>query len=974
VLEDVHRALLVECINADQFPGQIAALLPVLKGWLRARGVSVRWLRYGVSSANLHRHGRDSVTLADGELNVLLRAAAELRPDTIVGTHPLFEEHVAALRGLVPGLRLVLLPELDVRVAWIHGGPDGVTPDYRFEPANVAAAQPDRQNVYVLAGDRCGYRAAVAANPCYAELDLPARVRPRGCAFCGTQMTDDAAPREATLDRITCQLRAIQADYPAAGRPLNALLFEDIGQAANLGHALAVLDELGMTDVPVLFGARTDRLRQAGDLLRGWLSARAGTGAALHVFVTGLENFSAAELLRMNKGTTPLDNLAAVDLLQELELRHPGTFACSGYAPFSVILFTPWTTFADLHLNLRLVQQLGIEAQVGNLFMARLRLHPDVAMTFLADRDGLLVDDVADPALRLNRRKLFFEERAWRFRDERLEPVNRIATRIEPEEGLAGDALYGQVQAVLAAAPPPDADCPGAERRHFVAFLLAVVDVARARAEVLDAEALLAAAAALWRARTAALAAVPAQGAGAADSLRFRVGEEALPFPAWLARVLPLVADGALPVLAVEGLAAADVADLDRGALRAAGLEHLLEAPRADTPGALLVGRERAAVARRLGLRRWLGPDAPAPQGPAAREEAARLAGAPDCCARAAAADPWARAGAPGWAAVALRAAGPEEAPASGNPLLLPGLAFRPCRPDCAAAGERLAGWARRLGVGAPDEDVVQVFPLDPAAPGELVALRLVAREPDGLRYEPAAITPGPGPLRARLREGDRLRLVPGQVQLWSGPRLVDVWSADVGLWDPRRRVDTAAWAALAAATLRRRDPQQRAAVDRAAALARAAAVDRAIRAASAAASAPAEPAAAPADPAVAGPAPVPFAPSAPDPQVALAQRPGTLRVTFLDRRAELPSMTFYVGAAEEGDPTVKRVGQVGLAHAPCPTGKAFQLCVRALEGALRAIPTPPNERNFLGWERIIHREVDRSPVGRRFHCAVDQL
>jgi hypothetical protein len=63
----------------------------------------------------------------------------------------------------------------------------------------------------------------------------------------------------------------------------------------------------------------------------------------------------------------------------------------------------------------------------------------------------------------------------------------------------------------------------------------------------------------------------------------------------------------------------------------------------------------------------------------------------------------------------------------------------------------------------------------------------------------------------------------------------------------------------------------------------------------------------------------------------------------------------------------VKRVGQVGLAHAPCPTGKAFQRCVRALEGALRAIPTPPNERNFLGWERIIHREADRSPVGRRF-------
>jgi len=132
LLEDVSRALLVECINADQFPGQIAALMPVLKGWLKARGVSVRWLRYGISSANLAVHGRDAVTLDAAELDTLLRAAAELRPDTIVLTHPLFEEQVAALGARLPGVRFALLPDLDVRVAWIHGGPGGVAPDYRF--------------------------------------------------------------------------------------------------------------------------------------------------------------------------------------------------------------------------------------------------------------------------------------------------------------------------------------------------------------------------------------------------------------------------------------------------------------------------------------------------------------------------------------------------------------------------------------------------------------------------------------------------------------------------------------------------------------------------------------------------------------------------------------------------------------------------------------------------------------------------
>lgn len=990
MLEDVSRALLVECINADQFPGQIAGIFPFLKGWLQRRGATVRWVRYGISTANLHAHGRDAVTLDAEELDVLLRVAAELRPDTLVLTHALWEDHVAALQRVVPDVRLVPLAALEGHMAWEHDRGD-LVPDYRFEAGNEAAARPDRQNVYVMVRDGCGYRRSIASNPCYADVLLPEGIRAQGCAFCGMKSAELARTGQRTRDWLALQLRAIHADHLAAGRPLNALLFENVEQPDNLEFALRTMAELGLTGAKVLVGARTDRLVQLADVLREWLAEREDTDAALHVFVSGLENFSGDELLRMNKGTTPLDGVRAVNLVQELELRYPRNFNYSGYAPFSVIFFTPWTTFADLHLNLRLVQHLGIEAQVGNLFMARLRLHPDVAMTFLARRDGLLVDDVADPALRLNRRKLFREEQAWRFRDPRLEPVNRIATRLEADTAFEGDPLHGRVQEALhrvrAADPTPDGRSADAERRRLVALLLAIVDVARGLDDPQAPETLLdaAVAALVERARAARPVTGADEARGPAPS--FRVGETPLPPGAWLTRVLPLVGAGHVPVLTVDGLTPASAAALDPAVLRAAGLEYLLETPRDGVPGVLHVARERAAIARRSALDRALRAGAPEER-QAALEEAARLAGAPACCARAWATSGWARAGVPGWAALALRLRTPGALPASCNPLLLPGIAFYPCGPACETGRRRLSEWTVRLGLATPEDLRVHLFPLDRAAPDELVALTPVSREPRGLRYDAAAIAPGDDPLRTRLRQGDRLRFVPGQVQLWSHERLVETWSASVGAWDPQRSVDGAFWTALAEAALRHADPEAREAAARATAEARRRTADARLRTAPAPSVASASPAPAPA--AESGPDGAgrleegarhgPEDPARPERRVpaeggeGLARRAGTLRIEFVDRRGDLPEMVFFLGQVRDTDPTVARVGQLGLAHAPCPTGKAFRACVEALEETMRAIPTAPSERNRLAWERAIHKAVGRTALGRRFHCEVDQL
>ena len=987
MFEDVSRVLLVECINADQFPGQIAGIFPLLKGWLAQRGRTCRWIRYGVSTANLHTHGRDSVTLDDAEMAVLRDAVEDLRPEILVHTHPLFDDHLAEIRRVVPTVRLVGLVELEAGMRWGHNRA-ALVPDYRFEAGNAAAARDDRQNVYVLVRDGCGYRRSVANNPCYADVELPEGTRSQGCAFCGMRSADPGHGGQETRDWITRQLRAIHADYPAAGRHLNALLFENIENPDDLAHALRLLDELGMTGVKALVGARTDRLVQSADVLRRWLGDREGSAAGLHVFVSGLENFAADELLRMNKGTTPLDGLRAVNLLQELELRYPDNFNYSGYAPFSVVLFTPWTTFADLHLNLRLIQHLGIEDQVGNLFMARLRLHTDVAMTYLAERDGVLVDDVDDTALRLNRRKLFREERAWRFLEPRLEPVNRIATRLEPDDAFAGDALYESVQALLRDRRAQDADASGeGARRRLVEGFLCVVDVACAHDDVLPVDRLLAEAAALRDARHDPTGGRDATDGAPGGRASLRIGATALPLAAWLDRVAPLVRDGLVPTLALEDLGAEDVAGFDGAPLRRAGLEYLLEAPRNDRPGAIVIGTQRAAVARRLALGKALAAGAPREERQAALEEAARLLGAPGCCAEAWARSPWARALAGGrwrgWLAVAQRAA--VDGPLAGllDPMLLPDLVVPPCRPDCEAARAHAAALADRLGADARADDRIHVFPLAPEAPDELVLLPLVERTPDGLRYDPEGL-PGAAdgeaaaaPLLARLREGDRLRFTPGQVQLWRGERLVDLWTAQVGVWDPDRVPDPDFWSDLAVAALRRADPEARAAKDVAAARAREGTADARLRtgagrspaATAAARSGQAEGTAADDVPAIPPGTPLQRGGEG------LQLRAGTLRIAFVDRRGALADLTFYLGAVEDGDPAVVRVGRLGLAHDPCPTDtRAFQLCVRTLETAMRAAPTPPGGSNRLSWERIVHRAVARTALARRFHCTVDQV
>jgi len=207
-----------------------------------------------------------------------------------------------------------------------------------------------------------------------------------------------------------------------------------------------ILDYLEAPPVKVLLALRVDRLLKSREILRRLLPGLAERGRAIHIYVMGLENFCDEELLRLNKGFTGSQVIEAINALQELEQAYPQSFHYSSYRLFSVILFTPWTTLEMLHHNLRQIRRLQLEDKIGNTFLSRLRLHPDLAITALARSEGLLMASPDDQARILSQQKLFGEELPWRYRDPRMELIDRLALRIGGLDYLKKDRLYQEIE------------------------------------------------------------------------------------------------------------------------------------------------------------------------------------------------------------------------------------------------------------------------------------------------------------------------------------------------------------------------------------------------------------------------------------------------------------------------------------------------------------------------------------------------
>jgi hypothetical protein len=770
--------LLLEFINSDMFPGQLNCLYPFIQGHLVQQGVACRWLRFGLTTDHFYIHGRDEVTLTGDEMGAVLAAAREIGARIITRSHPIRPDQEEEIRGLLGGAVEFVVGDAPYpgREEWSSklSGFGLVTPadlqnsrpEYQWFPGNERAADPASRMVYIRSGmGSCGYWTSVQANPLYADLQLPEGTRRYGCAFCGRQFPKQD---QRGLDRfhvVRAQLQGILRSVPVTGMP-RALVFEDLEESRLLPAILEEMERLGMSDVHVLFGARADQFVRLRGALEEYFTKNGDSVPSVHLFVMGLENWSDSELLRLNKGFDGLTVLQAVNGIRELETRFPGRFVASGYMLYSVILFSPWTRLEDVHLNLRCIQHLAVDGEIGSLFLSRLRLHDNLAITHLARRDGLLVEDTDDVS-RMNRRKLFGHEEPWRFQDLRLEPVDRLAARLQDDGRLEGEPLYDHVAGQLASHQIRG-------RRTRLDLFRSIVEVALDSPGILQEEQLLDAAMRHHKGRR--------EGSLAGGATGVLVGQTAHGLGEGLSLLGRLLQADGKRVVTIEGVPSSDVEALDHAAFKTHGWvlqdhESLFQRGRSLRTVVLAVDaasmKEYRELKHRIDSRTHGWRQAVADLG--------LLLGIPSCCASAWASKPWAGGEYVGWALMDQL----EGSALEGFPSLwaVPDIVFVPCQAACTRASGVLETWHARLEMDDAGEGTVWLAGLDEPVGRSVVCCSAAFDSGGVLKYAVQSVAGNSRMLIEALARGDGLRVGAGQVAVQERGRTRCVFSAEVGVF-----------------------------------------------------------------------------------------------------------------------------------------------------------------------------------------------
>ena len=461
------RLLLIEFAVTESF--HRAVEFPFLYGLARARGLTARWIRFGVSAA-AEFHGESSgVPLSAEDRAAAVRHMDELDADRVVFSHEPAADVVTALnRGRtdvlyryaeyasqgeegtaimdgVPVERLRgdlggYLGMDDVRVG--ASLLEAADPDFGFVPGNPAAREMEVLP-FLIIGEECTWNRSFAGNPFYDGLDLSACFRDGGCAFCA-RPDNRRHWSMAPMDLFDRQLRAVAATCPTFGRRLKLRL---VGEPV-IRNIREVTSRIVAADLPaadLLLDSRADTLVRVAEDLRGALDDLGETGHCLHLCLIGIENFSSRELRRLNKGLTAADNLAAVRTLFTLEAEHPGRFGFREYGGLSLITYTPWTAPEELDLNLSVLELLDLAPYAGKHLTGRLRLYPGLPLEARTRVDGLLRDRYDDPLLDTASLTFYETELPWAFQDPIMEPINRLLVRLE-HDGAADDPLIAPIR------------------------------------------------------------------------------------------------------------------------------------------------------------------------------------------------------------------------------------------------------------------------------------------------------------------------------------------------------------------------------------------------------------------------------------------------------------------------------------------------------------------------------------------------
>lgn len=814
------RLLLVEFAATDRF--HRAILFPFVLGCARAAGRPARWLRFGVPAAAQAGEAGAGVPLVREDEATLRAVVREFRPGLVLFNmlpSPGVRIAAAAAGGASLGVltdggagqahteggevarfdltRTPLDEILGLRDASVRGTGlfQNVVPDHGFEAANPAAETMDPLP-FVFLGEECTFNRPFRASRHLAGLSFAGCLRTGGCAFCGRPEGGGRwSKRPAALLRR--QLAAIDRTLPRLADP--GLRMRLLGEAA-LGHIAAVAREalrFGRRPLALLLDGRVDRLLAVAAPLRAALRALDGSGVRIEMSLLGAESFSSAELERLNKGLRPETTLRAIRLLLDLERDFPAGFGFREHGGLSLITMTPWTTPAELALDLAVVGALGIEDMVGKLFTGRLRLFPGLPLVEAARRDGLLAGRYRDPLLDTARRNLYAPEIPWRFARPEMEAISRVLVRLDREAAAGSDPLSRRMSAL------GEALGSGVTARN-VAAALAMVDaamLAAAAGRPLGPAALLRAAAGAAPGKTPGPAPPRHEAWVRHAEWRGRGARERgrLPLDVLLAHK---------PVIKVEPLSATECRRFQRDS----DLPHVETRLRGRRDGRetweVFLGRNPRKVAAAVRLAERIERARP---GPDLRDAVVRmgvLLGYPRCCARGFAGEPPPLVDNLFWLHVARRVAHPGKAPREMNPLA-PWLEYVPCSPACRESLARARSIVRAWGAEGGEQLARCGRPTLLLREVQGQAVELVPEETPGerFRYRAGSVS-GSGPLVEAVRRGDEIVIEnESTLVLRRGRPLVGL-SARAFLWWHERAFQAEFWRAMVE-VMRARGPER---------------------------------------------------------------------------------------------------------------------------------------------------------------------
>jgi hypothetical protein len=490
-----HAAEVVRVYYDGADPARDDAVRALLRGWLAARAIDLVVVERLFDLDPLRAH------LAEVEGGLLLQVTLgdSLEPlagvDLALGATPgvnargtrrsprideLRAGFEALLAALAAGGDLAGVPGL----ARVEGGafvalapaPREVAPR-PFNPVTqhdvLCLGEPPPIVSKSIAGNvGCPYGDDPLLLPEYAALELPADqpVARLGCTFCPMGGDYERRPREEIVAWMLEQAAWWLAAYPQ----LEEFVLTDQYAARQLEPLMRGAQARGLRPMRWLFAARADTFLREAARVEAAVAAAAEAGQRLEVYLTGFEAFSDAALRRFNKGITVADSVAAVQAMRALAARWPAAFGFNGRRGHSLILWTPWTTPAELRESAVAIRAHGLRDLFYALGANRLRLHLDLPIYYAARRDGAVREAWDDGDEGAARRKGYSVEIPWRFLDPRLAAGWQLAQALR--RALGDETEVAQLIAVA-----DWLDGPGATEASVEAALAGV----EALAEVL---------------------------------------------------------------------------------------------------------------------------------------------------------------------------------------------------------------------------------------------------------------------------------------------------------------------------------------------------------------------------------------------------------------------------------------------------------------------------------------------------------